>query len=190
MTDTSHDETKTVPFFVQTDVNCLWYNPWGAVWCFESRNTHTETQRERKKENWGINPAQLKCISITWSLHHDIRALIFNVEQLNNNNYLNALQLHCTTKQNKNTPVLNYAWYLSVNSGFPWISILKNYTYYRKIKYPKMKIMFWREMLKVQTSISVVFWGKSIQLATAYQNTTLYSSIWLKNEKLSSQQII
>lgn len=95
-----------------------------------------------------------------------------------------------TALQNKNTPVLNYAWYLSVNSGFPSISILKNYTYYRKIKYPKMKIMFWREMLKVQTSISVVFWGKSIQLATAYQNTTLYSSIWLNNEKLSSQQII
>lgn len=40
---TSHDETKAAPLFVQTDVDCLRYNPWGAVWCFEKG--HRETGR-------------------------------------------------------------------------------------------------------------------------------------------------
>ena len=49
-TVTSHDETKAVPLFVQTDVDCLWYNPWAAVWCFENGESCTERERKRKKE--------------------------------------------------------------------------------------------------------------------------------------------
>lgn len=54
-TVTSHDETKAVPLLVQTDVNCLWYNPWGAVWCFEwgNINTQKDTQTQRESEIWG-----------------------------------------------------------------------------------------------------------------------------------------
>ena len=48
-TVTSHDETKAVPLFVQTDVDCLWYNPWAAVWCFENRESCTEREKEKER---------------------------------------------------------------------------------------------------------------------------------------------
>lgn len=85
LTVTSHDETKAVPLFVQTDVDCLWYNPWAAVWCFENEEISRERERERsRRKSFFTDPVkyflqfftsvapEVKC-NLTFWLHPVIR---------------------------------------------------------------------------------------------------------------------
>lgn len=44
---TSQDETEAASFFVQTDVDCLGNDPWGAVW---SCRSHMETQDGKRSQ--------------------------------------------------------------------------------------------------------------------------------------------